>query len=356
MKKNIKRTTIILLPILTVALFFSGWVVHKIIQDRKSTGNIIFLWQPVRTDTKAMKLVLADGTGNNLRVIGWFSGTATFSHDGKKIAAGCMPNSENKATEICIVDVDIFKSIKSTMPMKSVDSDTAITNRIQLPEECLAYQSFYPGESEILSIDWSPKSDRLLVVCGTSVSQDVCILSLEGEPKCWDHEATEEVIRAVWSPVDENKILTSSWEYPVSKINLVDQNGTIIKQIAEGMNPEWSSDGTRIAYIENALDPLVYGRAQGIAVVDSDGLNHEWVYYPEIIPNEDIIVLDGLNDGRMDRLAWSPDDKTIVFSGVYGGLVYHRLFKLDLKTGYTTFLIDPWILYYVAVEPDWSPQ
>jgi len=156
----------------------------------------------------------------------------------------------------------------------------------------------------------------------------------------------------VWSPVDENKILTSSWEYPVSKINLVDQNGTIIKQIAEGMNPEWSSDGTKIAYIENAKDPL----SQGIAVIDSDGSNHEWVYYPDFSSDEYTIHLDGFDDGRMERLAWSPDDKTIIFSGTYGGIADHYIFKLDLETGDATYFIDPSFFSYIVIEPDWSQE
>jgi len=353
MKNNIKRTTIILLPILIVALFFSGWLVHKSIQDRKSSGNIIFFWKPDRKKTKDMDLILADEAGNNLRVIGWFSGTATFSHDGKKIAAGCPQDfGTKKVTEICIVDVDIFKSITNTLQVGIGYRDTGFTNRIQLPEECLSYQSSDPSMSEILSIDWSPESDRLLVVCGITSSQDVCILPLEGEPKCWDKEAAEEVFRAVWSPVDENKILTSSWEYPVSKINLVDQNGTIIKQIAEGMNPEWSSDGTKIAYIENAKDPL----SQGIAVIDSDGSNHEWVYYPDFSSDEYTIHLDGFDDGRMERLAWSPDDKTIIFSGTYGGIADHYIFKLDLETGDATYFIDPSFFSYIVIEPDWSQE
>jgi Tol biopolymer transport system component len=65
--------------------------------------------------------------------------------------------------------------------------------------------------------------------------------------------------------------------------------------------------------------------------------------------------MDGFNSVRLERLAWSPDDKSIIFSGTYGDIENHGLFKLDVLSGKVTYFLDPGIFSSIVVEPDWAP-
>jgi hypothetical protein len=353
MEKNIWKITIfsrfVILIILPLAL--SGCAAKSV------SGKIAFFWKPEDNTAKTMKLILADGLGNDLRFVGYFTGSPAFSRDGSQIAVGCEPSSEdNIVTSICILNIDQFNKSRSQIPVGIYDTRSVITRTIQLPKECqIVSQDPDILVNGIISLDWSPKSDRLLVVCGTLNIQNVCIVPLEGDSTCWDKEASEGVFRALWSPTDENKIITSGWQFPSSDIYLVNQNGKKIKKIASGLNAAWSRDGKKIAYIENIQDPIKYGRSQGIAIIDSDGSNHKWVYYPNLTPGNINILMDGFNSVRLERLAWSPDDKSIIFSGTYGDIENHGLFKLDVLSGKVTYFLDPGIFSSIVVEPDWAP-
>ena len=93
--------------------------------------------------------------------------------------------------------------------------------RISLPEQCQQYKEWNGELYEGLhSIDWSPKVDKLILVCGDRQNSEVCIINLNGDNHCWNDDQKQAVFRAVWSPVDENIVLVSGWQYSYSEIYL----------------------------------------------------------------------------------------------------------------------------------------
>ncbi len=353
LKQLTRRPALIAILIGIVLLFL---ITHPLFTDknRASMGRIAFLWSPDGSST--MNLILSDGNGNSPRFMGYFSGTLAFSPDGGLLAIGCRRSEQGIVSEICILDVNKFSSAREQIVVGGYDTRFPITSKIALPNQCLEYQ-YKKGESfeGIFSIDWSPKADRLILVCGKPSVREVCIVPLEGNANCWDKNVSTDVFRATWSPVDENAILVADWQYPTSKIYLVDPSGKRIKYITDGGSPTWSPDGKQIAYVESIYYPDTGNRSQGIASINIDGSNHKWLYKPNLAGIEDSIDLLGISSGRPTRLAWSPDGRFIVFSGVNGYWFNFRIFRLDISTGEIIILMDPGVFSKTVTEPDWGP-
>jgi Tol biopolymer transport system component len=304
-----------------------------------------------------MDLILSDGNGNTLRDMGYFSSTLAFSPDGSLLATGCRPSDDfGIVSEICILDVNKFSSTREQITVGVYDTRYPIASKVALPEQCLEYQ-YRKGEplKGVFSIDWSPKADRLILVCGKPGVREVCIVPLDGIANCWNDNASKDVFRATWSPVDENAILVTDWQYPESKIYLVDPSGERLKYIADGGSPTWSPDGKQIAYVESAYYPDTANWSYGIASINIDGSNHRWLYKPIFTDVDNAVDLRGIDSGRPTRLAWSPDGRFIVFSGVNGYLYNFRIFRLNISTGNITILMDPGIFSHIVTEPDWGP-
>jgi hypothetical protein len=359
-KRNFTRHLMLLLILLFIySLFSSGCSSVNNGEINDDTDKVAFFWKPKWDHSGMMQLILADENGNSLRYIGDFSGTTSFSRDGSLLAVGCPPpelSIEPIVSDLCVLDINKFKSTNEEIQVRLYDTYDAIIQRIRLPEVCQfnTHREEYVSEG-IFSIDWSPGVDRLLIVCGTGLNQDVCILPLQGNPICWNKEASKGVFRAVWSPIDDGKILISGWTSQLQEIYLVNPEGERIKQIAVGWNPEWSSDGTKMVYIEGIIGTLGHGISQGIAMIDIDGTNHQWLFNPNLKDDQVYIVMNGIADGRLERLAWSPDNKFIIFSGTFGDWLNYALFKLDICTGKVSYFVDPGIFSFLVTEPDWAP-
>lgn len=74
-------------------------------------------------------------------------------------------------------------------------------------------------------------------------------------------------------------------------IYTVNADGTNLKRITNGLDPQWSNDGSKIAFARQ-------GNAPGIYVINADGTNERLLYQT--------------NEARSP--VWSPDDSQIVFS------------------------------------------
>ena len=343
--------------------------------DSHINGKIVFQWIS-RNNTyggyNVKKLMLIDGDNNRIRYIGHFSGTPAISPDGNSVAIGCpLPALESDITEICILDIDLIADSMHQYPEKNYryPYTEVIIGRLTLPEQCWQYQydyreSRYEG---ILSLAWSPGGDRLAMVCGDLWTTEVCILPLEGEAKCWDQAVSVNVSRVAWSPADENTLAVSGGFPPESEIYLVDSNGNNKRFLAAGWSPEWSPDGSKIAYVERKQDITVEVEGvevintsnifEGIAAINPDGTGHELLYqYDQDVP-ESYIHLDqnGVYDQiEANRLAWSSDGRYLTFTGNDFNLE-SRLYRLNIETGEVISLTDTIILDHWVTEADWGP-
>ena len=336
--------------------------------DPPSSGKIVFQWVKGYSSSGLTRdLILMDGNGQNIHYIGAFTGSPAFSPAGNRIAIGCpaeqLPDQDFAAigTEICILDIEMSLDDVLEFPEETDDPPYEIAARLSLPEQCWGqyagrwHSSFNKG---VVSISWSPQADRLAVVCGDLNTSKVCILSMSGETRCWDQTAAENVYRAVWSPVDENTLLTSGGQTLSSDIFLVNPDGSNKRFLTAGWSPEWSPDGNKIAYIEKKPETDENSPLYNIAVINSDGSGHEWLYQPDPAVQEMLIYfdynryLDYINAANV--LAWSPDAKYLVLSGVqfHKGM---RLYRLDIETGEIVILVNASVFENWVSEPDWGP-
>jgi Tol biopolymer transport system component len=145
---------------------------------------------------------------------------------------------------------------------------------------------------------------------------------------------------ARWSP-DGSKIVFHDVSLP-DKIYVINSDGTNMKVIGEGICPDWSYNGRKIAFVRR--DPN--GNYEGIYTMNSDGSNVNkimkidagfcvfhlrWspdsmqILFSTFIPNKtkDVTyIMD--SDGKNLKLlrdpsyncCWSPDGKSIAFTGV----------------------------------------
>ena len=95
---------------------------------------------------------------------------------------------------------------------------------------------------------------------------------------------------------------------------------------------DWSPDATHFAFIVNTQGNEVIG----IVDVNSPG-------------RQQTIPLPGV--GAVQQLTWSPDGKTIAFSGLHGGV--SDLFLMDVQTHALKEITND---RYADIEPTWSPD
>jgi Tol biopolymer transport system component len=282
-----------------------------------------------------------DADGNFIRKVGEFGGSPTWSPDGKFIAVGCEK-------EICILDFATMPDMRNNLGMRSNSPKSAY--RLPAPDRCEEKVNYGHGElySGILSMSWSPSGKKLAVVCGSEDPKEVrsvCILSLDGGTECWDESLSQDIYRAVWSPMDENVIAIAgpSVAENTSEITLVNARGQNPIQLARGWSPEWSPDGKQIAYAQMTQEHL------GIAIINRDGTGFRWANHA--IQNFDY---DCRRFTGTCRLSWSPDGRYIVFTSPWFMGIGLELYRIDLQTEKIIRLVDDTYFRYPA-EPDWGP-
>lgn len=153
--------------------------------------------------------------------------------------------------------------------------------------------------SDVISVDWSPDGEKLAFsnVDEESRNFEVYIsdafganitrvdLPLSGGV----HKGSPS-----WSPNGE-QIAFVQWGAGVSKIHIMNSDGSDVQFLIEGDNPDWSPDGNSIVFVQTAPN-----NSHGdIYIINTDGTNLKQL--------SDDIYANGPT--------WSPDGKLIAFSG-----------------------------------------
>jgi Tol biopolymer transport system component len=329
-RAHIVKYVLITLVIITI-------IVCVILNNKSPDGEIVFRI----TEDMQSEIIVMDANGNNLQWVGHFSGSPTWSTDGKYIAVGCEYG-------ICILDITTLHDRRNDFSNQSIEPDMEIIQNI--PDQCYKSTNYDPRElnSGILSISWSPNDSKLAIVCGNErkANHSVCIISLYNESKCWENENAKKVERILWSPVDDNRLaitLMPNDEYESSTIFFTNSDGEDYEYIADGFGVDWSSDGKRIIYItedDDGFQLIIRNLVSGnnkIAQVDH---------------NQYLFQMCKYYNGC--RISWSPDERYVIFAYKYGSESYlNALFRIDLYSGKTIRLIDP-LLFDFPAEADWK--
>lgn len=308
-------------------------------------GHIIFLgYNPLRPFSR--DLLMTDGDGNRLQLLGSFTSSPSWSPDGASIAVGC------KGMSICILDARTIPDLRS-YPQKSTRILPTIAREIDLSKSCPPVNGVHP---RVRSISWSPDGTKLAVVCGPGMQRGkLCIIPMQGNIDCWNDDVVVrgDITCAVWSP--RENILAVSAVWYTNRIYLVDPEGKNAVYLTDGWSPEWSPDGKQIAFITWA-EGWSAGTLTGLAMIKKDGSGFRWLYQPPISPDTQDWPESYISfacEEEYCRLAWSPDGRFLAFSANHGWGHDMQIFRLDLKTKEIIFITNHMSSSYTA--PDWGP-
>jgi len=316
-------------------------------------GRIVFTDQDPVSGNRF--LMIMDGNGNRMQVVpidngsnistagsGWL--LPTWSQDGHQIAVLC-----GEAGDICLIDSNTIPDLR-TFPIKDLESAIpVVTRELATPEIC---------QGTVKSMSWSPDGNTLVIVCGLSTAPQICFLGTNDNTSyCWEDNFDQSlgpIKAAVWSP--NKAIIAVEFKKPsdASQIYLMKPSGDTIRFLTTGNHPEWSPDGQQLAFF--TLDEE--RQYVGIAMIDANGANQEWLYRPPQRGSEADVEEDKISpvcnvpEGCGHRLAWSPDGKYIAFSSDWRGSNYVQIFRVDVTTNEIIFLTNHLSDRYG--EPDWG--
>ncbi len=157
---------------------------------------------------------------------------------------------------------------------------------------------------------WSPDGTTIVFHLGTS-KDVVDIFTIDVEGKNMQNQTinfTPNAFYPYWSP-DGNKIVFSATqgEYLTDIYSLSRKDSNIHRLTnnhSYNSHPLWSEDGRRIAFISSEISENVYVVVSELYIMDAEGGSNR-------------LVVKNRGSGK-SSLAWSPDERKIVFEEQYG--------------------------------------
>lgn len=329
------ETTVALSPSPTARVFIRA----NDCRSPSDDGHIFFLNPYGATeDSFAYNLSLFVMSGNGCfprLVMSNVSGSPAWSKDWRYIAIGCKRN-----TYLCILDVKAtLDTCKIFGVLQAGHCDSIVTREFALP-------AAISGQTFLCYISWSSDSSRIVI----DGRYSAYILHLDDgdwidlRPNQWPYAMPVD-----WSPTEDVLI--------ISGLDLIDPSNddNLNTKLPAGINPQWSPDGTEIAFLRSSDDRNK--EPWGIAVTNPANGKWNWLYEPRNWDNyhwppQNIYL--GSSDGFHRVLSWSPDGQYIAFSSVSGNEV--SLFRLDLESKEIVSLTKDLNLVdgeYIA--PAWGP-
>lgn len=238
---------------------------HPEAQIRLSTfGGLPLAWSRdgskllIRTHRQhALAVLNADGTETLLVEVGvhdWLSG-GSFSPDGSKVVYASGPFYRSAPDGIYVVDAAGGKPRRLLAGVRRLGNSE---------RSWLSEATFSPDGSQIAYIDGMHDHSNTLRVMNADGTGSHVLLEDTGVMRT---QAFLEHL--VWSP--DGTHLAFDFEY-AQKIYVVGADGSGLLAIADGVNPAWSPDGSRISYAQ----PLSTG---GLVIADADGTHVQRFHY-----------------------------------------------------------------------------
>jgi Tol biopolymer transport system component len=160
----------------------------------------------------------------------------------------------------------------------------------------------------------------------------IYVMTPDGRKQTRLTDTNTDALWPAWSP-DRTK-LAFTRPFPTSHIYVMDADGTNLRQLTNDSlygenNPDWSPDGSRIAFERNGQ----------IVIMNADGTN------PTVVPH---------SDQDADRVpSWSPDGTKLAVARDRGFSQIEKIWVISLDGTEAVQLTDGWSQ---DTDPEWSPD